>query len=211
MNRMRILLVDDDRLVLATLGAELKARGYELLLASSGEEGVRVAREQSPDLVVMDVRMPGMSGIEAARAIRESGGAPALFLSAFDESEIVGQAVAQGALGYLVKPVGANQLVPAIEAAIARAADLKKLAAAEENLRIALAGERAVSVAVGILMERNGLGAGEAFERLRQYARSRRRKVADVAREAVGSAELLSDICKKLQETTGASPESTGD
>ncbi|MEK7863916.1 MAG: response regulator [Chloroflexota bacterium] len=203
--------MDDDRLVLSTLGDELKVRGYEVPLASSGEEGVRAAREQSPDLVVMDVRMPGMSGIEAARAIRESGGAPALFLSAFDERETVERAVAEGALGYLVKPVGANQLVPAIEAAIARAADLKKLAAAEENLRIALAGERAVSIAVGILMERHRLGAGEAFERLRRYARSRRRKINDVATEAVGSVELLAEICKNLQETSGASPESTGD
>ncbi len=199
MSPARILLVDDDRLVLATLGDELAARGYEVATAASGEEGVRLARERKPDLVVMDIRMPGMSGIEATRAIREAGGPPVLFLSAFDNGDVIRQAVAEGALGYLVKPVGANQLIPAVEAALARAADLKKLKASEEHLRIALSGKRAVSVATGILMERHRLGAGEAFERLRQYARSHRRKVEDVARETVDSFEQIAEIGKKSQ------------
>lgn len=205
MKRTRILVVDDDRLVLSTLGDELKACGYEVLLASSGEEGVRVAREQGPDLVVMDVRMPGMSGVEAARAIRETGGAPVLFLSAYDERETVERAVAEGGFGYLVKPIGASQLAAAVAVALARAADLGRLKTAQEDLGTALAGERAVSFAVGILMERHRLGAEEAFDRLRRYARSRRRKINEVATEAVGSTELLAAIGKNLQEPSDPS------
>lgn len=190
----RILLVDDDRLILSTLGSELAAQGYEVLFASSGKESVRLAQERVPDLVIMDVRMPDISGIEAARAIRETSGVPVLFLSAFEEQAIVHQAVSEGGLGYLVKPVGPNQLVPAVEAALARGADLRKLRTSEENLRIALAGDRAVSVAIGILMERYRIRAEEAFERLRRYARSRQRKIDDVAKEAVDSVELITEI-----------------
>lgn len=190
----RILLVDDDRLILSTLGGELTARGFEVATAASGEESVRLAREQPFDLVIMDIRMPGLSGVEAACAIRQSSSVPLLFLTALDERPIVQEAVGEGALGYLVKPVGASQLAAAVEAALARAADLRNLKAAEENLQAALAGERAVSVAIGILMERHRLDSGAAFERLRRYARARQRKVADVAKEAVDSAELLAEI-----------------
>ncbi len=190
----RILLVDDDRLILATLGDELAARGYDVARAASGEEALGLARELDPDLVVMDVRLPGMSGIEAARAIREAGRPPVLFLTAFDEREIVEQAVADGAIGYLVKPVVGGQLAAAVDAALARAAELKSLRNSEQHLKTALKAQRAVSVAVGILMERHRLGAGEAFERLRRYARAHRRNVADVAKDAVQSAELLAEI-----------------
>lgn len=190
----RILLVDDDRLVLSTLADELKAQGYEVIPACSGEESVRLARDHDPDLVLMDVRMPGMSGIEAARSIRETRGTPVLFLSAFDERDIVEQAVREGGFGYLVKPVGGNHLVPAIEAALARAADLRTLKASEQNLRKALAGERAVSVAIGLVMDRFGLNTEEAFERLRHYARSNQRRIDDVARALVEGAEFQAAV-----------------
>lgn len=190
----RILLVDDDRLILATLGGELTARGFEVTTAASGEESVRLASEHPFDLVIMDIRMPGMSGAEAARAIRRSNSVPLLFLTALDERAIVEEAVSEGALGYLVKPVGASQLAAAVDVALARAADLENLKASEENLQTALAGKRSVSVVVGMLMERYGVSSKEAFERLRRYSRAHQRKVADVAAEVLRCAELFAEI-----------------
>lgn len=188
----QLLVVDDDRLVLANLVEGLEQAGYVVLKATSGEEAVQICTDQSPDLVVMDVCMPTMSGIEAARVIREQSGLPAFFLSAFDSEDMVKEAVDQGALGYLVKPVRINQLVTSIEAALARAAEIKALRSAEENLQIALRGDRNIGIATGLMMERFHMTAIDAFETLRKRARAERRKLSEVAAEIVGAAEKLS-------------------
>ena len=190
-NRIKLLVVDDDRLVLASISEGLEQAGYAVLKANSGAEAVQICSDQSPDLVVMDVRMPGMSGIEAAGKIREQSGIPVFFLSAFDTQDIVKDAIAEGGLGYLIKPVRINQLVTSIEAALARAADIKALKTAEEHLRIALQGDRNIGIATGLVMERHHLTAIAAFEALRQRARSERRKLGEVAAEIVNAAEKL--------------------
>ena len=187
----RVLVVDDDRLVLANLAEGLEQAGFAVSKATTGEEAIRVCGEKAPDLVIMDVRLPGLSGIEAARKIRETSETPVFFLSAFDEENVVKQAVAEGGLGYLVKPVRLNQLLTSIKAALARAADLKALKTTEENLRIALRGDRHISVAVGVLMERHRLLAAEAFEFLRKRARSRRQNVSETADELIAAVETV--------------------
>jgi response regulator NasT len=183
----RILVADDDRLILHTLLSGLRDAGYEVLVADEGEQALAMCAEAAPDLAVLDVRMPGLSGPEVAARLQQQGAVPVMFLSAYGDADTVRQAVAAGALGYLVKPLDVAQIIPAIEAALARAAEIARLRRAEANLAAALSSSRATSVAVGLIMERYQLGSEQAFEMLRSYARSRREKVAEVAARFVGA------------------------
>lgn len=189
----KVLLVDDDRLVLATLGSGLDQVGYAVQVCASAEEAKRIVAIEAPDIAVLDVRMPGTSGLDLAQELRDAFGIPFIFLTAYSEAEVVLQAAQHGALGYVVKPVDIAQLVPAIEAALARAADLRKLREAGSQLQTALNESREVSMAVGLLMERRRLGRKQAFELLRTTARSQRRRIGEVAREMIDAAELLNN------------------
>lgn len=193
-NGICVLIVDDDPVVLSALALGLSSMGYRVDKAASGEEAVYKCLQQRPTIAVLDVNMPGISGIEAARQIRETSGVPVMFLSAYDEQALVDQAVAEGGLGYLVKPIRINQLIPAIHAALARAEELGKLESTRDNLTQALEGDRTINVAMGILMERHHLGKDAAFEALRQHARTRGRKVGEVAGDVVAAADLLSSF-----------------
>mgnify|MGYP001605827210 CR=1 FL=1 len=187
----RLLVVDDDRLVLANIADGLEQAGYAVSRATTGEEAIRICVEAPPDLVIMDLRLPGLSGTETARRIREHSKIPVFFLSAFDTEDAVKEAVANGGLGYLVKPVRLNQLLTSIKAALARAADIETLETTEGHLRIALQGDRNIGIATGILMERHRLTDAGAFEALRSNARAQQRKLGDVAAEIVGACDAL--------------------
>ena len=198
-----ILVVDDDRLVLAALAEGLRTAGYRVTSVASGEDALGVT--DTPDLALLDVRMPGMSGIELGRKLREQGGVPFLFLSAYGDQEIVQQAAEEGALGYLVKPLDIQQIVPSIEAALARGRDIRKLRESETQLNTALTGSRDVSMAVGLLMMRDRLNRKQAFDLLRANARSQRRPIAELAKELLTSAENLYTV-KQLQDTARRRP-----
>jgi AmiR/NasT family two-component response regulator len=187
MPSVRLLLVDDDRLVLATLAMNLRSAGYEVEVADSGDEALEVASSARFNLAVLDIRMPGMSGIETAERLCVEHAIPAMFLSAYGDSELVQQAVNGGGLGYVIKPVDANQLVPAIEAALARARDLAALIETKHQLERALAGGRHTNVAIGVLMERRRITEAAAFEILRNDARRTRRKLEDYASNLVAA------------------------
>lgn len=187
----KVLLVDDDRLVLATLGKGLEQAGYAVQTCASVEEAKRVIALDAPDIAVLDVRMPGISGLDLASELSKDQQIPFIFLTAYSEADIVMKAAENGALGYLVKPVDIPQLVPAIESGLARAADLKKLRNTEQQLQTALNENREVSMAVGLLMERRRLNRQQAFETLRTTARTQRRKIGEVAEEILAAAELL--------------------
>ncbi|MBU0751478.1 MAG: response regulator [Gammaproteobacteria bacterium] len=186
-----VLIADDDPVVLSALAMGLASMGYRVVKAASGEEAVYQCLQQKPAIAVLDINMPGISGIEAARQIRETSGVPVMFLSAYDDHALVTQAVAEGGLGYLVKPVRINQLVPAIQAALARAGERGALEGERRHLTQALEGDRNINVAMGILMERHRLGKGAAFDLLRQRARAEGRKIGDLAQEVIAAAELL--------------------
>lgn len=191
MNQKKILIVDDDRLVLATFERGLRNAGYEVSTAESGPQALRACAETPPDLVLLDIRMPEMSGLEAAQRLRRETDVPFVFLSAYDDIETLKQAAEHGALGYLVKPVDMPQVIAVIEAALARAEDMRQLRKTEADLNTALAGNREVSAAVGILMERYRLGEKAAFEALRARARGERRKLNEVAGEILRAEETL--------------------
>lgn len=191
----RLLLLDDDRLVLATLGEGLRQAGYRVVTASSVEEAEDVLAAGDVDLAIFDVRMPGTTGIELAWRLHDANSeVPFIFLTAYSDDELVEQAAEAGAMGYVVKPADPDRLVPAIEAAFARAADAKKLRETGRQLQTALDADRDVSLAIGIMMERRRLGRQEAFELLRGQARTERRKLIDLAREVVLAVEKLNLI-----------------
>ena len=197
MNAKKLLLVDDDGLVLATFGKELRDAGYSVSLADRGDEGLRIAsQDPQPDLAILDIRMPGMSGIDTAQGLKQLG-VPSVFLSAYDDEEYVQQAVANGALGYMVKPIDVNKAIPTIESALQRARDISKYAETEKRLNGALETGSVVNVVIGMLMERHKLGRQDAFELLRNKARSEQRKVKEVAEEVLNAWETFNQLIEK--------------
>lgn len=182
MRRTKLLVADDDAITLATLDRGLRAASYEVITASNGDDAVRIGCRERPDLAILDVRMPGLFGIEAARRLRDRAGIYSIFLSAYAEREVVELATKEGALGYVVKPVSPTQLIPAIRAALERAADLRRLQETEEALTQALENNREISIAIGMGMQRFDLTKPIAFETFRAYSRNHQIKMVDLAR-----------------------------
>ena len=163
----------------------LERAGFEVVAeARDGREAVALAAEHRPDLAVMDVKMPELDGIDAARQMLEQRQIPIVMLTAFSEAALVGRAVDAGVFGYLVKPFRESDLLPAIEAARARHAELQTLRDEAGSLRDALEARKLIERAKGLLMEKDGLSEGEAFARLRGASQQTGRPLRDVA-EAV--------------------------
>ena len=192
--KRRILIVDDDQHLLEFLTAVIGHAGYDTLSASSGEEALQLIAQGEPDMALLDITMPGMSGLELAAALKANTGVPFMFLSASGDSESARQAVAYGAVGYLVKPVDAERLMPAFEAGLARADDIRQLRRTETNLNAALVAGRETSLAVGLLMGRFQTDRNTAFEVLRDHARSSRRKINEVADQLLAAEETLNAL-----------------
>ena len=170
----RILVADDDRVVLFTLSEGLREAGFEVIEARNGVEALALCRTENPALALLDIRMPGLDGIELACRLRDDTTVPFLFFSAYSDEAFVRKAVKIGALGYLLKPLPVGAMVPMVRAALARSQDIK-------GLQRALASNRIIATAVGILMRDEMLDQQVAFERLRQQARTERRKLEDLA------------------------------
>jgi response regulator NasT len=192
--RPRLLIADDDRMVLATLAEGLSTAGYDVVTAASGAEALEAAAGGTFDLAILDLRMPGMDGIELARRLHDYTRIPFLILSAYGDAGLVQQAVTLGALGYLLKPLDVPQIVPSVQAAVVRGREIRKLRDTESQLSTALNVEQRTRMAVGLLMEREHLDRKAAFDLLRSQARSQRRKLAEVAEELLLAAEKLSEF-----------------
>ncbi|NHZ60963.1 ANTAR domain-containing response regulator [Massilia genomosp. 1] len=192
--KRRILIVDDDPLLLQFLNEVIGHAGYDTVTASSGEEALQQIAAGEPDMALLDITMPGMSGLELAHHLKTHSTVPFMFLSAIGDSESTRQAAAYGALGYLVKPVDAERLMPAFEAGLARADDIRELRRTELNLNAALAAGRETSLAVGLLMGKFQTDRNTAFEVLRDHARSSRRKINEVADQLLAAEETLNSL-----------------
>jgi two-component system, response regulator PdtaR len=162
----KILVVDDDRLVLATVTHGLAEAGYEVIDADNGDDAILLAREHRPDLALLDIRMEGLSGFDVAAYLREYCQTPFMFLSAFSDDQTIEQVKALGAVAYLMKPLDVGQIVPTVEAAFTalRAHPAPQAPASNDPLA------DVVALAVGVLMHRYSLPRGEALERLRRQA-----------------------------------------
>jgi two-component system, response regulator PdtaR len=163
----------------------LERAGFDVVAeARDGNEAVELAVLHHPDLAVMDVKMPVLDGIEAARQILERRSIPIVMLTAFSESALVGRAIDAGVFGYLVKPFRESDLLPAIETARARHAELVAVREESESLREALEARKVIEQAKGLLMVKDGLSESEAFARLRTASQRTGRQLRDIA-EAV--------------------------
>lgn len=188
----KILVVDDDRLVLATLTHGLAQAGYEILDADNGDDAILLARQHRPDLALLDIRMEGKSGFDVAEYLRDYCQMPFMFLSAFSDDATVNQVKALGAVAYLVKPLDVRQIVPVVEAAFEKiggraAPATDKPAVAEADVLA-----QAVPMAVGVLMHRYSLSRKVAFERLQRLAVADGRSVQEQAERLLQAVELLS-------------------
>ena len=190
----KILVVDDDRLVLATLTHGLSQAGYEILDADNGDDAILLARQHRPDLALLDIRMEGKSGFDVAEYLRDHCQMPFMFLSAFTDDATVTQVRALGAVDYLVKPLDVRQIVPAVEAAFTKIggrADTRApvSAPAEPNGPQVLA--QPVPMAVGVLMHRYSVGRTVAWERLQRQALADGRSIEEQAERLLQAVELL--------------------
>ena len=189
--RPTVFVVDDDAAVRDSLRMLLKSVGLPVEVFESGQEFLDADRDDRPGCLVLDIRMPGMSGFEVAEVLRRVSKTPFIFLSAYSDEESVQSAKELGALGYLVKPVEIRRLVPAIEIALARAEDMEKLEDINSNLVVAMEGSREIDVAIGIIMQCHRLSRADAFKTLRTYARSQRVKINAVAQRVISGEDIL--------------------
>lgn len=178
----KILVADDDRVVLFTLSEGLREAGFEVIEARDGLQALALCRSETPALALLDIRMPGLDGLELARRLRDETKMPFLFFSAYGDETLVQGAVEIGALGYLIKPLHVRAIIPMIRTALARSKDIN-------GLQGALASNRTIATAVGLLMHADGLDQPTAFEHLRQLARTQRCKLEDLALSMVKSNE----------------------
>ncbi len=190
----RILVVDDDRLVLATVVAGLRQAGFEVLEADNGDDAILLARNHRPRLAILDMRMQGKSGMDVARYLASNTSTGFIFLSAFGDPSIVDESARLGALGYLVKPIDIRQIVPAVNAALAKLDAEPAPAPRPAAPAPGAAAGRDEAIAVGILMERLRLDQARALQALREQARSEGRSVESLASSMVEAANRLNSI-----------------
>jgi AmiR/NasT family two-component response regulator len=182
---VRILIAEDETLIRLDLRSVLESGGFDVCAeAKDGNEAVELARALEPDLAILDVKMPGLDGIEAARRIVAERPIPIVILSAYGEDELVRRAVEVGVFGYLTKPFREGDLVPAIRTACARHQELGALREETESLAEALAARKTIERAKGLLMAKEGLSEDEAYGRLRTASQASGRPMRLIA-EAV--------------------------
>src|SRR5881296_4081059 len=187
---MRVLIAEDETLIRLDLRELLEQAGFEVCAeARDGEEAVALARETEPELAVLDVKMPRLDGIEAARRILDERPIPIVMLTAYGQDELVGRAVEAGVFGYLVKPFREVDLLPAIQAARARHEELTALREQVDSLAEALAARKSIERAKGLLMEREGLSEQDAFARLRKASQISGRPLKVVAEALIATFE----------------------
>jgi CheY-like chemotaxis protein len=179
----KILVADDDRVVLYTLSKGLREAGYEVIEARDGLKALTLCQSEAPALALLDIRMPGLDGLELARRLRTETNVPFMFFSAYSDEDYVKRAVAAGVLGYLVKPLTVKAILPTLRTALARAQDM-------EGMRGALQNNRTIATAVGMLMKSEGIEQEAALEWLRQQASRSRRKLEDEALALVSGKDI---------------------
>lgn len=191
-NKGKILVVDDDRLVLATLSHGLAQAGYEIIDADNGDDAILLAREHRPDLALLDIRMEGKSGFDVAAYLRDYCQMPFMFLSAFADDDTVAQVNALGAVAYLVKPLDIRQIVPAVEAAFAQIGPRGGEPAPLPGTLAHDALGQPVAMAIGVLMHRYSLPRAQALERLQRLAATEGKSLVQQAERLLEAVELLS-------------------
>jgi response regulator NasT len=188
--KLKVLVAEDEAVIRLDLVELLTEEGYDVIAeAGDGAEALRLARELVPDLVVMDVKMPKMDGITAAAQIAEERIAPVVMLTAFSQRELVERARDAGAMAYVVKPFDSSDVVPAIEIAIGRFAEIRAVEAEVADLEERFASRKAVDQAKGLLQEGLGLSEPEAFRWIQKTAMDLRKSMREVAEGVIDHAK----------------------
>ena len=178
----RVLLAEDEALIRLDLAEMLTDAGYDVVgQASNGEEAVSLAESLQPDLIIMDVKMPVMDGLQAAETIGEKRICPVIMLTAFSQKELVERARDAGVMAYIVKPFTVSDVTPAIEVATSRWAELKALESEVADLGERLEPRKAVEKAKGVLMKKLKISEAEAFRWIQKTAMDRRLGMREVA------------------------------
>ncbi|GAA4864347.1 ANTAR domain-containing response regulator [Saccharopolyspora rosea] len=178
----RVLVAEDEALIRLDLVEMLREEGYQVVgEAGDGQEAVRLAEELRPDLVILDIKMPKMDGIEAASNIAGERIAPVVILTAFSQRDLVERARDAGAMAYLVKPFAKRDLVPAIELAVSRFTEVQALEAEVADLNERLEARKAIERAKGLLMTKHNMSEPESFRWLQRTAMDRRTTMKAVA------------------------------
>ncbi|HET6817148.1 MAG TPA: response regulator [Mycobacteriales bacterium] len=186
----RVLIAEDEALIRLDLKEMLQEEGYDVVgEAGDGQEAVRLAEELSPDLVILDVKMPVLDGISAAEQIVKNRIAPVVMLTAFSQRELVERAVEAGAMAYLVKPFAKSDLIPTIEVAVSRAAQLTALETEVQDLNERLETRKVVDRAKGRLQADNGMSEPEAFRWIQKTSMDRRTTMRAVAEGVVAGTD----------------------
>jgi len=189
----RVVIAEDEAIIRLDLKEILESEGYEVVGETGrGDEAIELVGTMQPDLAILDVKMPGLDGIEAARRITSEHRTPALILTAFSQRNLIEDARDAGVVAYLVKPFQRSELIPAIEVAIARFQEHRAIE--DEHARLTdevasledkLETRRMVDRAKGVLMDKHGMGEADAFAFIQRTAMDSRRRMQDVARDVL--------------------------
>ena len=189
MEKMRVIVADDETIIRLDIKEMLTEAGHNVVAeAADGEEAVKLAAELKPDLVIMDVKMPKMDGITAARLINDKHIAPVLLLTAYSQTDLIEKAKEAGVLAYLVKPIREEQLFPAIEIARSRFAEIKTLGEELDYLKESLETRKLLDRAKGILMAAHNITEAKAYRKMQQYSMNQRTTLKELAEAIIAAA-----------------------
>lgn len=189
MDKLKIVIADNESIIRMDLKEILEEAGHNVVgEAINGKRAVELARKYHPDLVIMDIKMPEMDGITAAKIIDDENIAPVLLLTAFSQADIVEKAKHSGVLAYLVKPVREDNLFPAMEIALTRFKEIQSLELELNDVKNSLEMRKTLDRAKGILMDAYNLNESEAYRRIQQYSMAKRKTIKEVAEAIIRSA-----------------------
>jgi AmiR/NasT family two-component response regulator len=184
---VRVVIAEDEAIVRLDLKEILQEEGYEVVGETGrGDEAVRLVRELAPDLAILDIRMPGIDGLSAAREITAEQSAAVLILTAYSQRNLIEEARDAGVLAYLIKPFQRSELIPAIEVALGRYNEMRALRAEVDGLEEQLETRRALDRAKGILMDECGMKEADAFGFIQKTAMSERARMKAVSERIIG-------------------------
>jgi two-component system, response regulator PdtaR len=183
---VRVVIAEDEGIIRLDLKETLEEEGYEVVGETGrGDEAVQLVREHEPDIAILDIKMPGMDGLSAAREISGERRAAVLILTAFSQRDLIERARDAGALAYLVKPFQRSELIPAVEVALGRFREMKALDNEVKDLAGQLETRKVVDRAKGMLMDQHGLNESDAFSFIQKTAMRERQTMKDVAQRII--------------------------
>lgn len=190
MEKLKIMIADDEALIRMDVREMLTEAGHTVVgEATNGDEAIKKARELKPDLVIMDVKMPGVDGITASQIIIGEDIAPVLLLTAYSQEDIINKANDAGVLAYLVKPIREEQLFPAIEIAYSRFHERVGLEEELDKLRTGLETRKLLDRAKGIIMDTYKLGEQDAYRKMQQYCMNKRITLKQLSESIIAAAD----------------------